>query len=85
MQGRKQFDVRGASRVCKRRMWKLALQVAVGVGVPPIESVLKGNRYEDVKWGKLFERRRKVKRDVRGVLGGWVRNEGGEAFAVEGV
>ena len=27
LQGRKQFDVKGASRVCRRRGWKLGLEV----------------------------------------------------------
>jgi tRNA-specific adenosine deaminase 1 len=85
LQGRKQFDVRGASRVCKKRMWSLALEVAVVAGVPAIERCLRVGRYGDVKdWG-LLEERRGVKGDVRVVLGGWVGNEGGEGFGVEGV
>lgn len=85
LQGRKQFNVKGASKVCRKRMWALALQVAVAAGAPALESVLKKEKYEDVKGARVLEGRRKVKQDVRAVLGGWVRNEGGEEFGVEGV
>ncbi|TVY36809.1 tRNA-specific adenosine deaminase [Lachnellula occidentalis] len=85
LQGRRQFDVRGASRVCKRRMWKLALEVAVAAGVPAVERCLRMEKYGNLKGDALLDRRRVVKGDVRGVLGGWVRNEGGEGFGVEGV
>ncbi|TVY51114.1 tRNA-specific adenosine deaminase 1 [Lachnellula cervina] len=84
LQGRKQFDVRGASRVCKRRMWKLALEVAVVACVPAVERCLRVEKYGDVKESVLLDRRT-VKGDVRAVLGGWVRNGGGEGFGVEGV
>ncbi|CAG8962485.1 hypothetical protein HYFRA_00014220 [Hymenoscyphus fraxineus] len=69
LQGRKQGDVRGASRVCKRRMWRVALEVAVRAGVPLVEGVLRQRRYGDVKGGMLLEGRRRVKGDVRGVMG----------------
>lgn len=84
LQGRRQFDVRGASRVCKKKMWKLALEVAVVAGVPAVEGCLRVGKYGDVKSGELLEGRRKVKKEVREVLGGWVRNEGGEGFGGEG-
>ncbi|RDL41020.1 Adenosine-deaminase-containing protein [Venustampulla echinocandica] len=85
LQGRKQFDIKGASRVCKRRMWKLALDVSVLASVPALERLLRVERYADVKGGGLLEGRRRVKEDVRGVLTGWMRNEGGEGFGIEGV
>lgn len=85
LQGRKQFDIRGASRVCKRRMWRLALEVAIKSSVPLLESYLRKEMYSDIKHGSLLAGRRKLKNDVRGVMGGWVRNEGGEEFGIEGV
>lgn len=84
MQGRKQFDGRGASRVCKRRMWRLALEVAVRVGVPVLVRYLTASKYLDLKNGDLLAERRRVKGDVREVLGGWVRNEGGDEFSLDG-
>ena len=86
IQGKRQFDVRGASRVCKRRTWKLALEVARAVGVPAIERALSVVTYAEVKGSLLLGERRKVKEVVREhALNGWVRNEGGEDFGVEGV
>jgi len=77
--------VRGASKVCKRRMWKLALEVAVAAGMPAVERCLRIEKYGDLKEARLLDGRNKVKGGVREVLGGWVRNEGGGVFGVEGV
>ncbi|RFU32639.1 hypothetical protein B7463_g3706, partial [Scytalidium lignicola] len=85
LQGRKQFDVRGASRMCKRRMWRLAMEVAGLVGVSVVERTLSGRMYRDVKEGEVLGERRRVKEDVRqSALEGWVRN-GGNEFEVGGV
>jgi tRNA-specific adenosine deaminase 1 len=85
MQGRKQFDVRGASKVCKRRMWKLAKEVATQLKLQELTSDLEIATYLDLKSGDLLNQRRKVKKHVRNVMGGWIRNEGGEDFTVAGV
>lgn len=86
LQGRKQFSMKGASRVCKRRTWKLALEIAGVVGVPSIERDLRAQSYGEVKGSALLEGRRKVKNEVREeALTGWIRNEGGEEWDVEGV
>lgn len=85
LQGRKQFDPRGASRMCKRRMWKLAMEVA---GLVTMEGRVKMElgleRYMDVKEGAALSWRRRVKEDAKGTaLKGWVRN-GGEDFQIDG-
>ena len=91
LQGRKQFDARGASRVSKRRMWRLAIEVAGlvaarGLEVDRVERCLLGKTYGDAKGGEVLEGRRRVKVDVREMaLKGWVRNEGGEVFEVGGL
>jgi tRNA-specific adenosine deaminase 1 len=86
LQGRKQFDVRGASRVCKRRMWKLAIEIAGLAAVPSVERSLKMTMYGDVKNSSCLTQRIKVKDDARnGALKGWTRNAGGEEFGVDGV
>lgn len=86
LQGRRQFDVRGASRVCKRRQWRLAVEIAGMVGVLGVERCLRVPSYREVKEGVLLEGRRRVKGEVRGVaLKGWVRKEGGEEFRVDDV
>ncbi len=86
LQGRKQYDPRGASRVCKRRMWKLALEVAGLAAVPAVETCLRVGKYGVVKQSGLLSERRRVKSEVRdGALKGWVRNEGGEGFGFDGL
>lgn len=85
MQGRKQFSMKGASRVCKRRTWRLALDVARLMGEKRLETALDVKTYKEVKNGELAGERRMVKDVVRDVLGGWIRNEGGEEFGVDGV
>lgn len=88
LQGRKQFSLKGASRVCKRRNWKLALKIAslVTLRAPSIERCLSVESYRTVKEGGMLAGRRAVKLDVRtGALKGWVKNQGGEDFNTAGV
>jgi tRNA-specific adenosine deaminase 1 len=84
LQGRKQGDIKGASRVCKSRMWKLALEVSELVGASQVKRCLNLDKYVDVKRDRLLDERRRVKDNVRHeVLDGWVRNLGGEVFFLE--
>ncbi|KAI9054486.1 hypothetical protein LZ554_001644 [Drepanopeziza brunnea f. sp. 'monogermtubi'] len=88
LQGRKQFSIQGASRVCKRRKWKLALDIAAlaSVQASAVERALRAETYAAVKQSHLLEARRLVKAHVRAAaLKGWVRNAGGEDWGVEGV
>ena len=85
LQGRKQYDVRGASRVCKRRMWKLAVAIAGLAAIPTIEEGLQMATYGEVKKSHYLKNRRNVKEEViTGALKGWLRNGGGEQFEVDG-
>jgi tRNA-specific adenosine deaminase 1 len=84
LQGRKQYDSRGASRVCKKKMWQLALEVAALVAVPVIERSLKAATYSELKACQQLEGRKKVKDEVREkCLKPWVRNVGGEDFGLK--
>ncbi|KAB5528866.1 adenosine-deaminase domain-containing protein [Coniochaeta sp. 2T2.1] len=83
LQGRKQFDVRGGSGTCRRRIWQLAREVAGMERDEELGRALEGEKYGDVKGVGLLDRRRRVKDDVRGeVLRGWVRNVGDEEFGL---
>ncbi|KAH8811444.1 adenosine deaminase/editase [Xylogone sp. PMI_703] len=79
LQGRKQFDIKGASRMSKRQIWRLALETAGLVRLSTIESMLSEKYYKDIKDGALLRDRRRVKEDARQLgLKGWVRNRGDE-------
>lgn len=83
LQGRKQFDVRGASRVCRRGMWEVAVRVAAAGGLSALSEVFGKPTYADVKAGEAFEARRRVKADVRPeALKGWVENRGDDGFGL---
>ncbi|KAK3363342.1 adenosine deaminase/editase [Lasiosphaeria hispida] len=86
MQGRKQFDLRGASAVSRRRMWGLAAEIAglLGAGAEDgIAGVLAAGTYDEVKEGGLLEARRKVKDEAhRDALKGWLRNMGDGVFSL---
>lgn len=81
-QGRKQFSIKGASSVCKRRTWMLAITIADALysSSEAILSSLRVERYADVKNAGLLKKRREVKDDVRGTLKGWQRNNDAEEW-----
>ncbi|KAL5416568.1 hypothetical protein PMIN03_002110 [Paraphaeosphaeria minitans] len=83
LQGRRQFDARGASRVCRGAMWKVAVRVAAAVGMPALMQVLGKRAYKDVKESEALGARRRVKGDVkREALKGWVENRGDDGFGL---
>ncbi|CAJ2504533.1 Uu.00g119270.m01.CDS01 [Anthostomella pinea] len=86
LQGRKQFDARGASFASRRRIWALAAKVAglLGVGgVDEVRRVLGAGTYGEVKGAELLRARRRVKEVVtQQALKGWVRNSGDEDFTL---
>ncbi|KXH35286.1 adenosine-deaminase [Colletotrichum salicis] len=92
LQGRKAFDVRGASLVSRRRMWELAAAVAERLAGEELNDedevggllrrALDVDMYGEVKGGEILACRREVKEAVRRVaLAGWVVNVGDEEFA----
>ncbi|KAH7082194.1 adenosine deaminase/editase [Paraphoma chrysanthemicola] len=84
LQGRKQFDPRGASAICRRSIWKTAVEVAGIVGVPLLAGTLEKRTYEDVKTDEVFQARKKVKHDVKHAgLQGWIRNAGDSEFSLD--
>jgi tRNA-specific adenosine deaminase 1 len=83
LQGRKQMDPRGASRICRRSVWSLAVQVAGIAGAPAVLEMLRRGIYGEVKDAEHLADRRKVKEDVqKHGLGGWVPNNGDSSFAL---
>ncbi|TEA20210.1 tRNA-specific adenosine deaminase 1 [Colletotrichum sidae] len=83
LQGRKAFDVKGASATCRRKMWEVAKEVAEGLDDKALRTALSASTYTEVKDAHLLASRREVKREARSeALAGWAVNSGDEAFNV---
>lgn len=84
LQGRKKLDVKGASAICGKRMWKTTLQVLAALGTPRLlQQVSDSSQVQRWKDSMLFADRQQVKADVRAkALAGWIRNDGDD-FEVE--
>ena len=77
LQGRKQVDPRGASAVCRRKMWKALVEVIALLGVPALQSVLSHSKYASFKEDDMLRDRSHVKDAVRNqALKGWIKNAG---------
>nr|POE88180.1 trna-specific adenosine deaminase 1 [Quercus suber] len=75
LQGRKQFDPRGASCVSRQRMVE-AVAVALGASGTVLSKPETGS-YAEMKQGPALEGRRAAKKKARELaLQGWVRNQG---------
>lgn len=84
LQGRKQLDARGASKICRSGMCKIAMQIVGTVGIPLLIEALGKGTYREMKEAKALEDRRKVKHDIReNGLNGWVRNTGDDGFSLD--
>ncbi|KAM0246793.1 hypothetical protein ACHAQJ_010106 [Trichoderma viride] len=90
LQGRKQFDVRGASRTSRRQMWIKAKELSDKLsgsdadGLSRLEEhFLSASSYQDIKDGPLLAERRLVKSQVwQLALKGWVQNQGDSGFGI---
>lgn len=83
LQGRKQFDPRGASAICRVHMWKTAVTVAAVAGIPILIQVLGKSNYGEIKASEMLSTRRQVKEDVRREgLKGWIKNTGDDNFSI---
>ncbi|KAJ4415203.1 hypothetical protein N0V85_002821 [Neurospora sp. IMI 360204] len=90
LQGRKQFDPRGASLVSRRKMWALAREVCSSMELEDdgeIKQALGSTdlAYDEIKDGSsLLAGRRRAKEEAKRVaLKGWVRNTGDGSFKLE--
>ncbi|KAK4125321.1 hypothetical protein N657DRAFT_570234 [Parathielavia appendiculata] len=83
LQGRKAFDLRGASLTSRRRMWAAAMEVAGLLDNEGIAKQLGKGTYDGLKEGELLAARRRIKEDVRAeALKGWLRNCGDGEFSL---
>lgn len=81
LQGKKQFNPLGASRISRRRMWELSMRIAGNVLVNMRRHFVVGDgSYGDMKGSEALAERRKVKRDIQKALKGWAPNRGDDDF-----
>jgi tRNA-specific adenosine deaminase 1 len=84
LQGRKQFDPRGASCVSRMRMWEDVVRLATLVGDGRLGADSKEDTYGKVKQSELLRARDGVKSDVRdSALKGWKKNSGDEEWSLD--
>lgn len=85
LQGRKQFDPKGASCVSRRSMWRDVVDVlSVAEQTALKEEEAGGTTYGDMKMSRQLEGREKVKRQIRELhLRGWQRNFGDEDWMLQ--
>ncbi|KAH8171862.1 adenosine-deaminase (editase) domain-containing protein [Sarocladium implicatum] len=81
VQGRKAFDVKGASRLSRRGMWVEALKVEASLGHTTLLGVA---AYGDIKALPAVGMRAVVKAEVRSrALSGWIQNQGDDDFRLD--
>ncbi|KAF1934788.1 tRNA-specific adenosine deaminase [Clathrospora elynae] len=80
LQGRKQLDPRGASKICRRAMWMEAVKVTGLLSGVVVREALRKRTYGDMKETEALEKRKSIKQDVRKALKGWARNTGDDDF-----
>lgn len=84
LQGRKQFSgARGASMLCKARVWKAVSGVAAMAGIRVVQMAVDVAVYRALKEGACMAARNEAKEETRTALGGWARN-GGDDFGTLG-
>jgi tRNA-specific adenosine deaminase 1 len=82
LQGRKQFDPRGASALCRKSMWHAAKEVFTTLGILSISTATDASCYKDFKACQELGYRRRVKDVVcNTTLLGWARNKGDDSFS----
>jgi tRNA-specific adenosine deaminase 1 len=85
LQGRKQFDVRGASITSRRGLWKLALEIAVRAGVPAVLRTLDRPTYMMAKESGNNSRKVAKGMALEKALMGWKRNERDDDWSLDTV
>ncbi|KAH0531782.1 hypothetical protein TsFJ059_000570 [Trichoderma semiorbis] len=90
LQGRKQFDMRGASKTSRRQMWIKSRELSDQLSVSNAgrhgglqEHFASASSYQNIKDGPLLAERKQVKTQVRQLaLKGWIQNEGDSGFGI---
>lgn len=81
--GRKPFDPRGASKVCRKGTWQAAVAVAETIALPLVVGGLQYATYGDLKENALLNSRRAAKEAAKAeALQNWQKNSGDDEFGL---
>ena len=84
LQGRKQDDPRGASLICRRKLWEIMRKLNCCLDGYDLLKVVQKEQYLDLKESEVLRDRRMLKHVVyREALVGWTRNEADNAFGLD--
>jgi tRNA-specific adenosine deaminase 1 len=83
IQGRRQSDVKGASAISRRIMWRFARQLVHSLSLEDLMQTIDLSLYAEIKDAQVLQARKDVKRDVTEfVLRGWLKNDGDNQFTL---
>ncbi|KAI9692254.1 MAG: hypothetical protein M1822_006484 [Bathelium mastoideum] len=86
IQGRKLGDMKGASRISRRGIWRAVAEIVDAIGTPALRSAVGATTYNALKNAEILKERMAVKDEVkREALKGWMRNEGDDKFESRGI
>ncbi|XP_014554278.1 hypothetical protein COCVIDRAFT_105373 [Bipolaris victoriae FI3] len=83
LQGRKQLDPRGASRICRRGLWMESIRVAGILGGAAATVLGAKRKYAEMKSDTVLAERRRVKSDMQAALKGWPKNTGDDEWTLD--
>jgi tRNA-specific adenosine deaminase 1 len=83
LEGRAARDPKGASQICRRKLWTSADVLYKTLGLKDLIIESNCGSYKSLKNSKIYEARRHVKKDVIGSLVGWVSNESDDFSLIE--
>ncbi|KAJ5058090.1 hypothetical protein J3E72DRAFT_246274 [Bipolaris maydis] len=83
LQGRKQLDPRGASRICRRGLWMESVRMAAMLGGAAATVLSTKKKYAEMKSTALLLERRRVKSDMQSALKGWPKNTGDDEWTLD--
>ncbi|EUC40295.1 hypothetical protein COCMIDRAFT_109194 [Bipolaris oryzae ATCC 44560] len=83
LQGRKQLDPRGASRISRRGLWMEVIRVAGMLGGAAASVLGVKRKYAEMKNDALLSERRRIKSDMQIALKGWPKNTGDDEWTLD--
>jgi tRNA-specific adenosine deaminase 1 len=83
LEGRAAGDPKGASLICRRKLWASANALYKKLGLEDLAVESHSGSYKGLKRSRIYEGRRRVKKDTISCLVGWLPNETDDFSLVE--